>query len=255
MAASRTPTQTLILVNVTFSFGLPQYQYLLFANGANGDPVGVGPGDQIGWLVRVAQGFGWIQPAYTLTFEDSSILGTGSISVPNGGFSGFSIVQVLSGDTKYTLAVSGILPSSDPQIQVDPNGMELLARKGVRAAQYNVRWTEATNAMEYDDGIHGWQPFTAAGLAVAVGDNVQFFAVLTTPEDFEILFPSGLNKNSWASPFGLTDFMFLNTNQGANENTNNLTVVDQSDRPGTKFTFFAALTNGSYQSANFILVL
>jgi hypothetical protein len=248
---SRKPSQAIVLVNVTFSLGLPQYQYLLFANGLNGDPVGVGPGDQIGWFVRVEQGQGWIQPPYTLNFKDSSILGTGSISVPNGGFSGFSIVQVLSGETKYTLAVSGILPVSDPKIQVDPNGTVIIAARG---AQFNVRWTAATNVMEIESN-GAWIQFPPAGLKVAVGDSVQFFAVLTPPADFEILFPPPLNKHAWESPFGLNDFMFLHTNQGANENTDNLPVADQSDGPGTQFQFMATLTDGSLQSAPYIIIL
>lgn len=252
MSGSRTPTQILILVNVNFPLGQPPlYTYLAFANGSNAETVKVGPGDQIGWFVRVQAGAGWSQPAYTLAFADSSILGTAFISVPNGGGSGFFTVQTLSGATKYTLAVSGIVPVSDPQIQVDPNGV--LGTGGALGAQYNVRWTAATNLMEIEVGANQWAPFPPAGLPVAVGDNVQFFAVLTPPADFFIDFPSNLNSNVWASPFSVTQSSFPATNHGANETTGNLTVADKSDGPGAVFKFFAALTDGSVQSGAYAL--
>jgi hypothetical protein len=252
MSSSRTPTQILILVKVTFPLGLPpQYTYLAFANGSPAQTVTVGPGDQIGWYVRVQAGANWSQPAYTLTFQDSSILGTSSIAVSNGGGSGFFTVQALSGQTKYTLAVSGVVPVSDPMIQVDPNGT--LKIKAL-LAQHNVRWTAATNVMELDNN-GAWIPFPPAGLPVAVGDGVQFFAVLTPPADFEIVFPAGLNNGVWASPFDPNQSSFPAINHGANENTDNLQVADKSDAAGTKFQFVATLTDGSLQSAAYVLTL
>ncbi len=186
MSSTRTPTQILVLVKVTFQLGLPpQYTYLAFADGSPAQTVTVGPGDQIGWFVRVQAGPNWSQPAYTLTFQDPSILGTASIAVPHGGGSGFFTVQALSGGTKYTLAVSGVVPVSDPKIQVDPNGSVIIATR----VEYNVRWTAASNTMELQKNAK-WVPFPPAGLAVAVGASVQFFAVLTPPADFEIDFPS-----------------------------------------------------------------
>jgi hypothetical protein len=252
MSSTRNPTQILVLVNVTFPGSSPLYTYLAFADGSKADTVTVGPGDQIGWFVRVQAGSTWSRPAYTLTFANPSILGTASISVPNGGSSGFLTVQALSGVTKYTLAVSGIFPVSDPKIQVDPNGLHGVLARGV---QYSVRWTAATNAMDYDDGIHGWQQFLAGGLGLIVGDSVQFFAVLTPPANFEIDFPSPLNPNNvWASPFDVDESSFPATNQGAYENTDNLKVADKSDGLGTKFTFVATLTDGSLQSGPYIFL-
>ena len=252
MPSTRNPTQILVLVNVTFPLGLPpQYTYLAFADGSPAQTVTVGPGDQIGWFVRVQAGPNWSRPAYTLTFQDPSILGTASVAVPHGGGSGFFTVQCLSGGTKYTLAVSGVIPVSDPKIQVDPNGTFVIAAHGL---QYNVRWTAATNVMELeDDG--SWILFPPAGLPVTVGDTVQFFAVLTQPVDFEIDFPAGLNQNVWASPFDPNQSSFPAMNHGPNENTDNLKVVDRSDAAGTKFQFVAALTDGSLQSAPFALIL
>jgi hypothetical protein len=252
MSSTRNPTQILVLVNVKFPLGLPpQYTYMAFADGSPAEAVTVGPGDQIGWFVRVEAGPNWSRPAYTLTFQDPSILGTASIAVPNGGGSGFFTVQALAGETKYTLAVSGVVPVSDPKIQVDPNGTIIIATLG---EQHNVRWTAATNAMELQDD-DTWIPFPPAGLPVEVGDSVQFFAVLTPPADFEIAFPAGLNNAVWASPFDPNRSSFPAINHGANENTDNLKVADQSDASGTKFQFVAALTDGSLQSGPYIIVL
>ena len=251
MSSTRNPTQILVLVKVTFQLGLPpQYTYLAFADGSPAQTVRVGPGDQIGWFVRVQAGPNWSQPGYTLTFQDASILGTASIAVPHGGGSGFFTVRALSGGTEYTLAVSGILPVSDPKIQVDPNGTVIIAT----LAQYNVRWTAASNVMELErEGA--WTPFPPAGLAVAVGASVQFFAVLPPQADFEIDFPAELNRSVWASPFDPNQSSFPAINHGANENTDDLKVVDKSDGAGTQFQFVAALTDGSLQSAPYALIL
>jgi hypothetical protein len=77
--------------------------------------------------------------------------------------------------------------------------------------------------------------------------------VLTPPADFFIDFPSNLNSNVWASPFSVTESSFPATNQGANETTGALTVADKSDGAGAIFQFFAALTDGSLQSAPYAL--
>lgn len=253
MSSGRTTTQTLILVNVTFPLGLPPlYTYLAFADGSKADSVSLGPGDQVAWFVRVQAGSGWIRPAYTLIFEDCSILGTSSIEVPKGGSSGFFTVQAVSGETKYTLAVSGVLPVSDPHIIIDPNGAQAVLAVG---PQHNIRWTAATNVMEVSDGVHPYAPFPPAGLPIAAGDKVQFFAVLTPPADFQIDFPSDLNANNiWESPFYVNQSMFPTISHGANENTDNLTVADRSDGAGTHFRFVAVLTDGSEHSPAYALV-
>lgn len=242
---TRKPNQILILVNVTFPLGPPVYSYVSFTNGKSADPVMLGPGDQIGWFVRVQAGPGF---AYTLTFADPSILGTSSISVPSGGPSGFYTIQALSGGTKYTLAVSGIFPVSDPQIQVDPNGVFQLIDTGT---QYNVRWTAASNKMEISDGSGHWTDFPLGGVSVTAGDKIQFFAVLASAVDFEVDFPLVLNpNNAWRSPFCSQDFSFPTIVHGANENTADLTVKDKADL-GKPFTFVAALTDGSITSAGY----
>ena len=252
-ASSRHPNQVLIMVNVTFPLGQPVYTYRSFSNGSDITTAPVAPGDQIGWVVRVQAGFNWSQPAYNLTFANPSILGTGSISVPNGGPSGFFTVQALSGSTKYTLSASGIVPVSDPQIVVDPNGTLGQLRAG---PQFNVRWTAASNAMELSVGGNPWVPFPLAGLQVAFNDKVQFFAVLTPPADFEIDFSPILNPDhAWESPFDPETSQFPTVNHGANENTANLAVIDKSDPAGTAFKFMASLTDGSVQSAAYMLIL
>ncbi|HME11133.1 MAG TPA: hypothetical protein VKG25_29020 [Bryobacteraceae bacterium] len=251
---SRHPSQFLILVNVNFMLGSPVYNYRAFGDGSNASKVVVAPGDQIGWFVRVQAGSGWSTPAYTLAFDNPSILGTESIAVPGGGPSGFFTVLAISGDTKYTLAVSGIVPADDPQIQVNPNGSFIIATPATTPVQYNVRWTVATNMMEIESGSQ-WIPFPPAGQNVAFGDTVQFFAVLTPPQDFEIDFPSNLNRqNVWGSPFSFEGSSFPATNSGSYESTDNLPVADRSDL-GKDFIFVAALTDGTTQSGQFTLVL
>ena len=52
-------------------------------------------------------------------------------------------------------------------------------------------------------------PFPPAGLPISVNDNVQFFAVLTAPPHFEIIFPVLLNPlTAWPSPFNVLDYHF-----------------------------------------------
>jgi hypothetical protein len=117
----------------------------------------------------------------------------------------------------------------------------------LRATQYNVRWTVASNAVDYNTNGTAYQPFNAP-LTIAVGDSIEFFAVLTPPANFEINFASN-PKNVWESPFDPSVNGFTAINPGvANENTANLLVADQSDKTGHTFVFVAALTDGSQQS-------
>lgn len=257
--AGRNPNQLIIYVNVTFDFSGPKYNYVPFNDGSPSDDIIVAPGDQIAWVVRVQAGAagGVTTPPYELIFPDASIFGTKTISVPDGGLSGFFNVVTLSTGkkkTKYSLAVSGISQTNDPQIQVDPNGqVENLKADGI---QYNVRWTVDSNTMEYQNGANPWMPFPPAGLPVSFNDNVQFFAVLTAPPDFEIVFPVLLNPlTAWPSPFDVLDYSFPATTFGAVESTDNLTVNDQRDKLGTKFIFQAALTDSSNMSNPFALIL
>jgi hypothetical protein len=250
MASNRNPHQILILVNVTFPTGPPVYTYRAFWDGSDAQTVAVGPGDQIAWFVKVQAGSGWIAPAYTLGFDNNSILGTSSISVPSGGSSGFFTVQALTGQTDYTLAVPGISPVSDPQIQVDPNGVFGIKMTGNQ--QYNVRWTAVYNTMEYQVGAGPWNPFPGGGLGITAGDKVQFFGVVTPPANFQIEFPAGSNGgNAWESPFSLLQSSFPALVPGVpNENTDNLPVKDKTDT-GKSFTFDATLTDGSIKSGSY----
>ena len=254
MPSSRPVNQKFVIVNVTFPAGRPpRYKYIGLADGGDAQDVSLGPGDQIGWSVRVQGGSGWTQPAYTLTFQNPSILGQSTISVPNGGSSGLFSVQALSGQTKYTLAVSGVLPVSDPQIQVNPNGSEMMLARGT---QYDIRWTAESNGMEVSAGGNPYKRFPPEGLPIVLGDLVQFFAVLTPPADFQIEFPPDLNSgNVWESPFAIDESTFAAINQGANENTENLLVADGSDASGARFQFMAVLTDGSAKSDAFSLIL
>jgi len=252
---TRHSNQLLIIVNVHPN-SVPLYTYLAAADASTAENAIVLPGDQIGWYVRVSAASGWYNVPYTLAFDDSSILGTGLISVPTGGASGFFTVQSLSGSTKYTLSVSGVLPPSDPQIQVDPNGVFSILAQLVTGTQYSVRWTQATNAMDYLNPATGlWTTFPPSGLSIKVGDGVQFFAVLTSPLDFEIIFPSDSNNNLWASPFSLLDNEFEAINQGANETTGLLPVADGKDPAGNGFQFRAQLTDKTSPSAAYKFVL
>jgi hypothetical protein len=244
MSASRHPNQFLIIVNVTFTLGGPQYAYRFLADGTDASLIKVGPGDQVGWFVKVSAGSQWSQPAYTLTFANPSILGKGSISVPNGGPSGFFTVVAVTGNTKYSLAVSGIFPASDPQMQVDPNGVLVIETD----RHFTIRWTAASNKVELDDGSGSWLPFPNP-LTIAPGDAIQFDAVLNQPPpDFAINFPPDLNQNrAWASPFDLVKTSFFATAPGSNETTGDLTINDKSD-PGKTFHFVAELTDESQKS-------
>ena len=244
MSPSRHPNQILIIVNVTFTLGLPQYAYRALVDGSDASLIRVGPGDQVGWFVKVSAGSHWIQPAYTLTFANPSILGMGSISVPNGGPSGFFTVVAVTGHTKYSLAVSGIFPADDPQMQVDPNGT-FVRKIGKR---YTIRWTTASNTVEVDDGSGIWLPFPNP-LTIATDDVIRFDAVLNPPPDFAINFPPILNPNvAWASPFDLVTSTFFATASGPNETTGDLSVRDNSDH-GQVFHFVAELTDESQKSA------
>jgi hypothetical protein len=253
----RNANQVIIYVNVTFTLNGPTYNYVPFNDGSPSDDITVAPGDQVAWVVRVEAGTGVSTPAYELTFSDSSIFGTKTISVPQGGLSGFFTVVSLSTGRKkkkYSLAVSGISKINDPQIQVDPNGT--LDNLNAQFVQHNVRWTVASNTMEYQNGANPWVPFPPGGVQIAFNDKVQFFAVLTPPPDFEIIFPVLLNPlTAWPSPFNVLDYCFPATTFGALESTDNLTVYDQRDKTGTKFKFQATLTDGSKMSDPFTLIL
>ena len=247
---SRNPGQFFILVNVTFPLGAPVYTYSAFSNGSRADDIRVFPGDQVGWFVRVQQGAGWTSPGYTLTFSDPSIFGTGSITVPKGGLSGFHTVVALSTPkAKYSVAVAGVFPIGDPTIQVDPNGTFVIGK--AVGAQHNVRWTPGLNKMEYQKNTGPWNNFVSP-VAIAPDDHVQFLAVLTSsPPNFEIIFPSQYNNNGFASPFDLIAFQFFATTLGLNQSTDNLPVAHTQ---GT-FQFEAALTDGSAQSSLFAFLL
>lgn len=243
----RHPNQILILVKVTFTIAGPQYAYRAFVGGKDAQSIAVSSGDQVGWSVTVQTGEDLSTPPYEITFHDPSIFGVDMISVPAGGPSGFLTVEALStGPKKYSLSVTGISPISDPQIQVDPNA--LLDFSVLSNIQYYVRWTAETNVMEYEvDGT--WTRFPTAGLAIKLGDQVQFSAILTTRDDFFILFPVSLNpKIAWPSPFSLTTNRFNAVDTGSTEHTDNLRVYDSSDGSKTRFYFVAALTNGNTNS-------
>lgn len=247
----RTPRQLLILVKVTFTLAGPTYSYLSFTDGHKADDILVATGDQVAWYVKVQTGPGWSTPAYELEFEDPTIFGTDSISVPSGGMSGFFTVVALSTPvpSKYSLAVSGIFPTSDPHIQVNPNGNIIIQTDN----QIAVRWTAATNIMEYQVG-GPWQPFPDY-LSLSIGDKVVFQAVLTPPKDFQIVFPADLNPTLWASPFDVTQNSFQAVDQGPLESTNILPVSDGNDPAGTQFQFVAALADGTAQSDPFTFAL
>jgi hypothetical protein len=250
----RHPNQILIIVNVKFPLGTPQYSYKAFNDGSNAKSVTLAPGDQIGWFVNVEAGFGYSTPAYQLEFPDTSTLGVDTISVPNGGNSGFFTILALKAATKYSLSVSGVNPPDDPEIIVDPNG--IIFTGVALGPQYNVRWTPAGNTMEVQTDAGPWQPFPPAGLPVAIGDMVRFFTVLQPPPTFEIDFPSNSNNNVWESPFDVGQYRYPATSSGANpQSTDNLQVADKRDPSGAVFTFVAALTDGSKQSDKFKLIL
>ena len=123
---SKTVVQHLIGVTVTIgTHGIPKYAYASLLGSPNPSNIPttliVGPGDQVAWQVLVIdQNNNFSYPRYDLTFSSPSLFGTGSLAVPGGNFSPFLQVLSLTGNTKYTLTVSGINPPSDPTIEIDP---------------------------------------------------------------------------------------------------------------------------------------
>lgn len=246
----RTPRQYLIVVNVTFTLTKTTYTYLLLSDGLPADDLLVATGDQVGWYVRVQAGPGWSTPAYELEFEDPTIFGTDSISVPDGGMSGYFTVLALSTTAgKYTLAVSGVSPVSDPQIQVNPNGNFIIQTIN----QVSVRWTPP-KTMEYQANDGPWLPFPDS-LPISIGDKVVFQAEVTQSQNFEIIFQSGMNPRVWASPFDLQQNSFPEVDHGQPASTKNLPVCDENDPKGTLFQFVATLADGSAQSDPFTFEL
>src|ERR1700690_637842 len=242
----RTPKQLLILVKVTFTLAGPTYHYYRFADGVDAKDIEVTTGDQVAWYVRVETGSGFSTPAYELEFEDSDIFGTDSISVPGGGNSGYFTVVAIStaAASKYSLAVSAIFPVSDPHIQVNPNGTIIILETG---NQFTVRWTEATDTMEYQANGGQWQTFPDP-LPVSIGDKVLFQAVLTPPQDFQIVFPPNLNPTFWDSPFNRLRNSFPAVDHGRLESTADLLVSDTHEPKGTLFQFQATLADGTVYS-------
>ena len=109
---------------------------------------------------------------------------------------------------------------------------------------------------ELDDALAGRERDALAhGDLFDGGDKVLFQAVLTPPQDFQIVFPAELNPTVWASPFDVTQNSFQAVDQGPLESTNRLPVSDGNDPAGTQFQFVAALADGTAQSDPFTLEL
>jgi hypothetical protein len=145
MAKSKSVQQHVIGVTVTFTYGIPQYGYttLLGKTADSPEEFPVGTGDQVAWYVtQVDAGPVVSHPPYELTFSNPSVFGTSSLSVPAGGFSPFLQALAFQGNTKYTLAVKGVNPPSDPTIEID-NGSPLTG--GLAIASFEILWDGTPN--------------------------------------------------------------------------------------------------------------
>lgn len=256
----RPPRQFSVRVTVTTTLGDAAYEYIFIPGGQKADKIVVRQYDTVEWYVRVRADHGYITPPYVLVFDDPTIFGTPLIAVPQGGASGFCTVVASSTPlTKYSLAVSGVLPISDPQIQVDPNGDTLPPEIDTsRGVQTNVRWTVGGNVMEYQTGSGPWKSFPNpddGSVNISAGDKVQFFGVIPSSADFAVTFPANLNRTIWSSPFDPLKYSFRESDLGENESTDNLTVADTADARGTRFIFQATLQDGSVYSDPFAFTL
>jgi hypothetical protein len=247
--APTTPVnQILIMINVTLDpKGLAVYTPLFYPHGPHADdPVIVQPGDRVGWFVRVQVRLEWKTLPYQITFSDPAIFGTTSISVPNGGGSGYLPVLSLGGArAKYTLSVASVYPPFDPEIQVNPDPLEneILAT----GAQWVALWTVASNAVTFQkDNI------PTAQLSVAKGDMVQFRAQADTAPQFYVVFPPDKNQNhTEESPFDGLKNKFVGTTQVNSQTEATDTLQAKFLAPDANpFYLDFALLDGSKQSAD-----
>ena len=247
--AQLTVNQHVVFVNVTLHDYGPTYKYLPYRSTEKADPLTVAVGDQVAWFVRVIDGPAQRLQAYQLTFADPSIFGTGSLSVPSGGFSPYLQVVSLPGTgTKYTLAVQGISPPSDPEIIVNGDGLIVFDRV---PAVYVINWQSPNGPMSYTTNGGPSYPFPAT-LPVIAGDRVTFQVQPQAP--FNVVFTG--SDHTVGTPFvGNTVLNTVPGNQaiGGVESTVQLTVaVDPDADPN--FPFFVASQNAdSARSDSFTL--
>jgi hypothetical protein len=225
------PNHELIVVNVTFKFGIPKYHAFRFSNSQPVDSsISLATGTTVGWYVRVTDSAGSRTPPYQITFSDPSILGVASLEVPSGGASSYLHVLAIEGQAKYTISIDGITPVFDPDIQVD-NSPDIFREKGkvVKHAHFVAVWDVTGTSMTFTkDDVPVNSPLQPALL-----DTVEFQVTggVGIPE-FAILFPV---PHTWASPFSPGTSTFPGK-QGT-PTTGQLTVNDESDFNGTSFDF------------------
>jgi hypothetical protein len=250
VAPTRPVNQILILINVTIdSKGLAVYTPLFYPHGPHADdPVIVQPGDRVGWFVRVQVRLDWKTFPYQITFSDPAIFGTTSISVPNGGGSGYLPVLALgSASVKYTVSVASVYPPFDPEIQVNPDPLDGDDDFEATGVQWIVLWTVASNSVTFKrDNI------STGNLNVAKGDMVQFQALAATAPQFYVVFPPDKNQNhTEESPFDGSKNKFPGTTQinSQTEATDNLPAKFLA--PDTNpFILDFVLADGSKYSAD-----
>jgi hypothetical protein len=225
------PNHELIVVNVTFQFGLPHYEAVRFSNGKSANTsISLGTGTTIGWYVRVTDSAGSRTPPFQVTFANPSILGVSTVSAPSGGPTPYLHVLAIEGNTKYTISIDGITPVFDPDIQVD-NSPNIFHEEGkiVTHSSFIAIWDVTGKTITFTkDGTSVTSPISPALL-----DTIEFQVVSTsgTP-DFAIIFPK---PHAWASPFATATAVF--PGKPGTATTGQLTVYDDSDYTGTMFDF------------------
>jgi hypothetical protein len=251
--------QYLVWVNVKVDkFGHATYNYHLNAGPVDASSVPVHPGDQVAWYVQVynsSNGASQVLP-YQLTFANPLVFGTGSVSVPAGGYSPYLQVINLPGNkSKYTLSVTGISPVSDPEIIVVDNGFR---KRQAVAPSVTISWQQPTHGhpngvMTYTDssGQHAFQPPPYA-LPLTPGSDVVFQVQPAAP--FYVQFPFDPNHGPQTPFLGYPGNTISGTNQnGGVESTDQLQVAHNPDPTHPIFQFYIVLQDGSAQSNTFDL--
>ncbi len=183
--------QKLIFVNViNDGSGLPIYRYTEFFSGDRADHIDVAPGDRVAWFVQVINGSN-PTPAYQLVFSDPTLFGTATVSVPGGGNSGYQTVLAFGGTTKYTLYVNGFSIPSDPEIQVNRRGTQLIIDAAIPV--FLIKWDpSAPDPVTYRRAGGSFNPMPAV-LDIDAGSIVSWQLTTAEATTFAVVFTPSAN--------------------------------------------------------------
>jgi hypothetical protein len=245
----------IILISVDVNaIGVPTYTpYFLFSGDPAPDPVLVKPGDRVGWYVRIVSKTLPQTLPYELTFADTTMFGTASLSVPQGGGSPYLLVlPTINGlKTKYSLRVAGIQQVYDPEMQTDTSGGRPPAKrevKGVRVSDYVISWPDTSQKTLKCTKNGSAQAFP---VPASPGDSIQFSVTgSAAPPAFQVKFDD--TASFWLSPFGPADTYYSTASNGNTSSTDALPVGNVKP-PNKAFTFH--LDTGDAQSNNYVITV